>query len=353
MRKILIDTYKIKNLYSGLGQFSLNFAKELIVQRPSTLKLHFLIPNKANKELIKKDSELCLIKANFQKRYFPFLNEKYDIWHSLHQFPSHLPNKEAIWILTIHDLNFLLEKNEQKSASYLKQLQKNVDRANYITTISNYSKSLIEKYLNLKGKSIQVIHNGVASNCIGQDKKPGFIGEEKFFFSIGIFNEKKNFRTLLPLMKHFNDHKLILAGNIDTPYGKYIQSEIAALNMGNKILLPGKINESDKYWLYNNCEAFLFPSLAEGFGMPVIEAMKAGKAVFLSRHTSLPEIGGNMAFYFDNFDELEMCHLIKNSLNKYNANHSFYEHEIKKHAESFCWDASISKYLELYDKIKH
>jgi len=352
MKKLLIDIYKIKNLYSGLGQFSLNFANELITQKSSSYKIHFLIPNEINRELIKADSAISFTKANFQKRYFPFLNEKFHIWHSLHQFPSHFPNKSAIWILTIHDLNFLFEKNEQKSASYLKQLQKNINRANYITTISNYSKSLIEKHLNLNGKNVQVIYNGVTSNYTGQDKKPHFIGNEKFFFSIGIFSEKKNFHILLPLMKHFNDYKLVLAGNMETPYGRFIQSEISRLNLDNKILLPGKISESDKYWLYNNCEAFLFPSLAEGFGMPVIEAMKAGKAVFLSRYTSLPEIGGDMAFYFNSFDELEMCDLIKNSMNMYNSNRSFYENGIKKHAESFSWGLSINKYLELYNQIK-
>jgi len=352
MKKILIDTYKIKDLYSGLGQFSLNFANQLIIRRPPGIEINFLIPKGANSELIKSESGIRFIKAGFQKRYFPFLNEKYSIWHSLHQFPSYFPNRNTIWILTIHDLNFLHEKSVQKSAYYLKRLQKNIDRADYITTISKYSKDLIEKNLNLKGKTIRVIYNGIAPNVSIQSKRPDFIDKEKFFFSIGIFNRKKNFHTLLPLMKHFNDYKLILAGNADTPYGKEIQREIFRLNLENKIVLPGKISESDKYWLYNNCEAFLFPSLAEGFGMPVIEAMKAGKTVFLSKYASLPEIGGDVAFYFDNFDELGMYNLIRTNLNMHNKNRDFYEHGIKNHAEKFCWDNSINEYLKLYDYIK-
>lgn len=351
MKNVLIDIYKIKNLHSGLGQFSLNFANELLLQNTSMYKLHFLIPNKSNIDKLNINSETRLVEANLQKRLFPFLNNKYEIWHSLHQFPSHIPSKNTTWILTIHDLNFLFEKNESKSASYLKKLQHNVDKANYITTISYYSKSLIEKHLNLKGKSVEVIYNGIASNQINNEEKPEFMGKEKFFFSIGIFNRKKNFHTLLPLMKYFRDYKLVLAGDFETPYGKDIRNEIIRLNLEDKILLPGKISESDKYWLYNNCEAFLFPSLAEGFGMPAIEAMKAGKPVFLSRHTSLPEIGGDYAFYLDNFDEKEMYNLIHSNLIKFNKERLYNEQRIKKYAESFSWDVSIAKYLDLYSKI--
>jgi glycosyltransferase involved in cell wall biosynthesis len=352
MSKILIDAYKIKDLYSGLGQFSLNFANQLILLNPPGYDINFLIPNGTNPELIKTNSVGQLVKAGFQKRFFPFLNEKYSIWHSLYQFPSYLPNSNTIWILTIHDLNFLHEKSEQKSAYYLKRLQNNINRADHITTISNYSKDLIEKNLNLKGKTIKVIYNGIAPNDSIPAKKPGFIDNEKFFFSIGIFNKKKNFHVLLPIMKHFNDYKLILAGNADTPYGKEIQREINRLNMADRILLPGKISESDKSWLYNNCEAFLFPSLAEGFGMPAIEAMKAGKPVFLSRSTSLPEIGGDIASYFPNFDELEMSNVIKTNLNEHNKNRDYNEHQIKKHASKFCWENTINQYLELYNQIK-
>jgi glycosyltransferase involved in cell wall biosynthesis len=351
MKTVLIDTYKTKDLYSGLGQFSLNFANQLIIQKPQNLKLSFLIPKAIDHKIIQGETGIQFIKAGFQKRYFPFLNTKYTIWHSLHQFPAHFPNRGTALILTIHDLNFLQEKSERKSAHYLKLLQRNINKADYITTISNYSKNLIENNLNLKGKKIQVIYNGIAPNLSVQSTKPSFADNEKFFFSIGIFNRKKNFHTLLPMMKHFKDHKLVLAGNVDTAYGKEVLGEISRLNLENKVILPGKISESDKYWLYNNCEAFLFPSCAEGFGMPVIEAMKAGKPVFLSNYTSLPEIGGEKAFYFDTFDEFDMSNLIKKSLNVYNQDRAFHEQEMKKYAEVFSWDTCIKEYLKIYDLI--
>ena len=75
-------------------------------------------------------------------------------------------------------------------------------------------------------------------------------------------------------MHAFKDYKLVIAGNSNTEYGKKVKDLIAKEKLTNQIILPGKISDNDKAWLYKNCESFLFPSLAEGFGMPVIEAMR-------------------------------------------------------------------------------
>lgn len=285
MKSVLIDLYKIKNLYSGLGQFSMNFANELTSQLPEEMEVDFLIPKKSKVSLLW--SNVNIIRTTFLKRHFPSINN-YAIWHSLQQFPSFFPNNKSTWILTIHDLNFLIEKNEKKKRKYSKRLQKNINRADYITAISNFTKKEIEKNFSLDEKEISVIYNGVPSGTEIEKVEPPFIESNKFFFSIGIFNEKKNFKRLLPLVKHFDNYQLIIAGNKDTSYGREIENEINRLGLNDRIILPGKINDSHKQWLYANCEAFLFPSLAEGFGFPVIEAMHLGKPVFQSRHTSLP-----------------------------------------------------------------
>jgi glycosyltransferase involved in cell wall biosynthesis len=350
MKNILIDLYKIKELYSGLGQFSMNFAKELASQLPENIKVNFLVPKKSKVSF--QNKSINITRSSFHKRYSPSLTKNYSIWHSLQQFPSFVPNKSSIWVLTIHDLNFLIEKNEIKRSKYLNRLQKNIDQADYITTISNFTKKEIEKHLNVGKKEIVVIYNGVSSGKEIEKIKPSFKDEKKYFFSIGVFNHKKNFEVLLPLMKHFDDHQLIIAGNKDTSYGVEIEKTIKRLNLEDKIILPGKTNDSNKQWLYANCEAFLFPSLAEGFGLPVIEAMYEGKPVFLSKHTSLPEIGGPLAFYFENFNENHMCDLIQTKLNYVNENKAKFEAEIKEYANQFNWKNSIAKYVDLYKKVE-
>lgn len=348
MKKILIDLYKIKDVYSGLGQFSLNFAKELVSQLPEGLSVDFFVPKSC--KLPFSGKTISFIRSSSLKRYLPSVNRDYAVWHSLQQFPSFFPSKNTIWILTIHDLNFLIEKNGIKKNRYRRQLQKNIDRADYITTISNFTKSEIEKNLNTGQKDIQVIYNGVASGSQIEKTKPTFVSDQKFFFSIGIFNKKKNFEVLLPLMKYFDDYQLIIAGNNETGYGKEIENEIRKLKLEDRIILPGKISDSNKQWLYANCEALLFPSLAEGFGLPVIEAMYEGKPVFLSKKTSLPEIGGEMAFYFDDFDAQQMADYIRSKIEYVHLCGKKFEEESIAFASQYNWENCIAQYLKLYKK---
>lgn len=344
MKNILIDLYKTKDLNSGLGQFSKNFGVEIAAQQPQGFNIHFLMP--PNNELLFETENVHVKTAKTINNILP--NKGYDIWHSLHQFPAAKPSKKTTWILTIHDLNFLIEKSDKKKKKYLKRLQKNINRADCITTISHFTKSEIEKHLKVGKKEIHVIYNGVESGQNIKKTKPDFIGDDNFFFSIGIFNKKKNFEVLIPLMKHFKNHKLIIAGNNDTNYGTELKELIKKHGIEDQIILPGKITESNKQWLYAHCEAFLFPSLAEGFGLPVIEAMYEGKPVFLSTHTSLPEIGGDAAFYFSNFDVDEMAQLIKTNLEKVKSDKAAFEANIKKHANQFNWKNCIAEYLKLY-----
>lgn len=346
MKSLLLDIYKANNLHSGLGQFSLNFHNSLL-ENNTEWDLEFLAP--ANfQEFQNKNARYR--SANFKSRYFPELGRKPNLWHSLQQFPSHHAPKGCPQILTIHDLNFLLEKNSKKADSYLKKLQRNVDRAQVITSISEYTSGLIKDRLNLAGKEIHTIHNGIYLKEFPNSKRPSIAPKTKFFFSIGIFSEKKNFHSLLPFMQELEDYQLIIAGDNNTSYGARLKSEIKSLGLENRIILAGRITDADKYWYYKNSEAFLFPSLAEGFGMPVIEAMLLGKAVFSSTKCSLPEIGGDASFYWDNFDHRSMIKTLKLGLAEMQKDPLAFEKRQKVHAAKFSWESCIQKYLKLYDE---
>lgn len=350
MKQLLIDTYKIKDLFSGLGQFSLNFASHLAEQNGGQYDLHFLL-EKGSEKPIRTISGNPFVYTSLQKRYFPSFQKKPDLWHSLYQLPSFLPPPKTPWILTVHDLNFLHEKSEQRASQYLRRLQKNIRKADVITAISEYTKTVMQQHLDLGKKEVRVIHNGIAPNRIPDIPRPAFAGEEPFFFSVGIFNRKKNFHVLVPMMEKLSGYRLVIAGNNDTAYGREIIQTIEELKLSDRVILPGKISEDEKYWLYNNCEAFLFPSLAEGFGMPVIEAMKAGKPVFTTRHTSLQEIGSSHAFYFENFDADEMAKQIVHHTSELKNRKDSFTKEITEYAAKFNWENCMTQYIELYKSI--
>ena len=114
--------------------------------------------------------------------------------------------------------------------------------------------------------------------------------------------------------------------------------------------MPGPVDEPTKWWLYAHCEAFLFPSLSEGFGLPVVEAMHVGKPVFLSNLTSLPEIGGREAVYFVDFEPDTLVETLRAGMI------AFYEDPLKAdrlrwQANRFSWQKAARQYWAVYEQV--
>ena len=346
--KLLIDLYKTGNLNSGIGRFSYNFAEALAKSEISGFNIDYLCPGNFPAG---NWGPINLQRATFLKRYFPQFNSPFDLWHSLYQFPSFLPNRHTRWILTIHDLNFLVEKDARKSAFYLEKLQRNIDRATAVTVISDYTGIQVRQHLKLRDKPLFRIYNGISVNTFPEAQKPGFLANDHFFFSIGIISAKKNFHVLVPLLRKFPGYDLVIAGENNSPYAESIRQQVKNLDLAGRVHLPGKISDRDRYWLYSHCRAFLFPSLAEGFGMPVIEAMLLGKPVFASALASLPEIGGQYAFYWDNFNPDHMAEVMQNGLKKWEKEESANSSAMKTYATKFSWNKCISDYLSMYQTV--
>ena len=119
MKDVLIDVYKAGNPFTGLGQFSINYMEALKLIDLSGINITLLTPHRFE---MANMLGFNVIEASYRHRYFPNLTRKFDLWHSLHQLPSHNPNENTRQILTVHDLNFLVEKNARKAARYLKKL---------------------------------------------------------------------------------------------------------------------------------------------------------------------------------------------------------------------------------------
>lgn len=117
----------------------------------------------------------------------------------------------------------------------------------------------------------------------------------------------------------------------------------------DRVTLTGPVSESEKTWYLQHCMAFVHPSLAEGFGFPVIEAMTFGKPVFMSDRTALPEIGGDAAFYFSSFEDDYMQQVFSQGMQRYNSNGM--SEKIKKRSETFKWEKSAAEYFQVYKSL--
>ena len=346
--KILIDLTKVKNPYCGLGQFSINLGKELIRQNPNQFELSFLLHNKSSywfkdKVRIETPSFLSYI---FRNRF-----RKYSFWHAIHQDSRfHSLLKKLPYILTIHDLNFLEEKSPEKIKRRLNSLQKKINGAIAITSISEYSKQEIIRNFNIPDIPFEVIYNGVEDLSEKKDERPAVIPNGDFLFTIGVITEKKNFHVLIDFIDKIPNLNLIIAGDDSGKYANEIKELAKSKNLQSRVFLPGKISEAEKLWYYRNCKAFVFPSLLEGFGLPVIEAMQSGKAVFLSNKCSLPEIAKDKAYYWNNFEPDYMADVYATKMNEY-YNDNERTMLIKKHAAGFSMSKSIEAYIALYGKL--
>jgi glycosyltransferase involved in cell wall biosynthesis len=352
VKRILIDLEKLKNRYVGLGEVSSRFAKALQPHAKSLLEegisIYLLVPSAYKNQFGK---EFHYITTNFLNKRFPALLPEFDLWHAIHQTSSYVPYySKTKYLLTIHDLNFIHEKQGNKVDKYKNGLQRKIDRTSAITTISDFTKKEVYQYLKVPDPSILTIRNGVADPMEIQPSRPAKLtSDQPFLFHLAAITRKKNTEALLDLMKTLPGKKLVMAGTWHSKYAKHILERIARENIENIITL-NQPNESEKAWLYAHCEAFLFPSLFEGFGLPVIEAMYCGKPVFASRHSSLPEIGSDKVCYWDHFDPMYMKEMLLKGLNDYNRQPGRAA-ELRSYAASFSWEETILRYIALYKSL--
>jgi glycosyltransferase involved in cell wall biosynthesis len=358
MTKILIDTEKLRDLNSGLGQFCLQLGQELVRQRPNdTWQMTFLV-SKGQTGIF--GDTVQYREAAWHDRFWH--TDEFDIWHSTHQTSAYQPAHKTRLVLTIHDLNYLErpDYSASRKARETVAVQRNVSRASAVTTISAYTKSVVIDHLKFpQDVEPQVIYNGTSQPLLTNSLQeiPAFLQASSgdsvgpFFLFLGIIHPKKNVHVLLPLLEAFPDYRLVLAGNNNHAYAQHIRQEAQKLGVSERLLMPGAVDEATKWGLYQHCEAFLFPSLSEGFGLPVVEAMQMGKPVFLSNLTSLPEIGGRDAVYFADFEPDTMVETFRESMMAY------YEDPLKAdrlrwQAGRFSWAKAAKQYWAVYQALK-
>jgi glycosyltransferase involved in cell wall biosynthesis len=344
-KKILICLDRLKYPYSGLGRVSEDFSTA--IQNNTTFDYYYLVPDGVYHFLPKKKT----IRFSLLKRISSHYMRKFDLVHIPHQLPSYPINQAKKKVITIHDLNFLYTKNESKRQKYKTKVERIIKQADAIVFISKFTQQDCYKNLAIpSGITTKVIYNGV-SDLLPPSEKPLWCPDSSFLFSIGVMLDKKNFHVLLPFIKQLPKHiKLIIAGDKNTKYGQDIQSQINDLALTDRVILPGTITEAQKSYLYHHCDAFVFPSIAEGFGLPVIEAMLAGKAVFCSNKTSLYEIGAQFAYFWDHFDPIYMAEVFNKGLKHFNADENRKQNQMV-YAKTFTWEKNANDYMHLYNEL--
>lgn len=354
LKKVFLEAHNIKNMYSGFGQFNYWLIKNLIDNNEE----FELVVNAASRKSIKDFGDKVTFKKYYDlNRYKLFRPRgKYDLWHSLNQNSKIEPYRDLPYLLTFHDVIFMeKDKPEDRNPEKIQLLKEKINRCDAIAFISEHARRSANNYFDIPSHIFQtVIYNGNPITAIETQlpqPKTSFPLKKPFLFCIGQFLEMKNFHSLVGMLSFLPDYQLILAGNNNKPYAEVVKQEIQKYGLEDRIFLSGKISEEEKHYYLKNCTAFLFPSLFEGFGLPPIEAMAYGKPVFLAKRTSLPEIGGEYAFYWDEFEPESMAAVFNSGIEEYRNNKEFYEEQLKKRGSMFSWDTTAKEYIKLYRQL--
>ncbi len=355
MKKILIDLERLRYPNSGIANVFRNLSKGLLNINPRHQLFFFGI----KKENEKINPRITTIRWRNWHKFFEKFSSKYDIIHTSHQLSSyfHKEYKNTRKILTLHDLNFLYENlSENKRYRMLKRVNNNLKNTDYLVCISNFVKEDVLKnkeILRLENvKEIIVIHNGIEfpANKTYDLGQFAFLKNTNYILNIGVLFDKKKQKTLIEMLPYLNADLVLVSSSEKEPYASEVRKRIAELGLKDRVHLLKNVSEEEKYALIQNAEAICHPSIAEGFGIPPIEAMAFGKPVFLSTFTSLPEIGGNFAFYFNDFEPKKMANTYIEGMKKYKDDKSLSEN-IKKWALQFDYKRMAEDYNKLYERI--
>jgi glycosyltransferase involved in cell wall biosynthesis len=353
MYKIILDCDLMRYKDSGLYHYCLNLGtnvKKVLEQEQEDGHISFYVPP-SEKRSFGPGAGFIIEKKWHVKFLRPFLWDC-DIWHAPFQSGRIFPkkNKRTKILLTIHDLNCLHEdKPDKERVESLQKTQRLIDQSDALVCISNHCKNDVITYLDVSDKPVYVIHNGTHHVNMPPVRPAGYKPSKPFLFTMGYVNRKKNFHTLVPLLKN-TEFDLVIAGKLDEPdYINKMRMHAGKLGVSERLHILGPVSEEDKAWYLNHCLAFMLPSLAEGFGAPVVEAMKFGKPLFLSNRTSLPEIGGDVAFYFNNFEPNHMQQVFSEGLFEYQKNGL--KNKIVNRGNEFNWEKSAGEYLKVYQSL--
>jgi glycosyltransferase involved in cell wall biosynthesis len=270
-------------------------------------------------------------------------------------------------VVTIHDL--WLDRHPEYSKKMLGQwpssfkTRQTALRARKAITVSEFSaRELVELY-GLKREHIVVIPNGVSKDFVPRRDDPAMVElrkriglkAEHYVLFIGGADPRKNHQTFLEaaekVRKKLGSRILVLVGSPIHPFGDY-EKTARMRSLSEKVLCPGRLSMNELQLLYSSTDLFVFPSLYEGFGMPVLEAMACGAPVLTSNSTALAEVAGDAAVLVDPQDARALGEAMIRALED-EALRAALKVKGFDRAKQFSWEQAAVKTIALYGELCH
>lgn len=297
---------------------------------------------------------------------FPFhlmTDQKYNVVFTPTHYAPRITNIPTV--VSIMDLSYIYYPHLFKRSDLFKLKNwsaYSVKNASYVLTISEFSKKAIIKNYKVSENKVIVTYPGYDRSIYNTSYKPSDIDSIKrkynvsdYLMFVGTIQPRKNITILIKafskIVKQMPDLKLILIGKKGWLYEPIFDAMQYYLDK-KQILYLDYLKDSEVNLLYGGAKLSVLPSLYEGFGITVIEALASGCPVAVSNVSSLPEIAGNSAFYFDPTSEQGVVDAINKALSINRQKRRDIINKGIKHAENYSWEKCADKTLEVLKRFE-
>ncbi|KKP96153.1 MAG: Glycosyl transferase group 1 [Candidatus Moranbacteria bacterium GW2011_GWE1_36_7] len=318
-----------------------------------------------------KNFEIVVLKTkskfawNFLVLSWYLRKDPVDVYLTQYITPFFVPKNVKI-VTIIHDIsfNFFAQFIKFSDLFFLKTLiPLSLKRANKIVGVSQFTKNEIEKYYKINPEKVEWIHNSISEEFLSSDVsieqrenvREKYRLPEKFVLYLGTLQPRKNVPHLISafarIKNEIDETKLVICGNRKSHnYDERIDEVIRVNNLEGEVVFPGFIEEADKATIFALAHVFVFPSLYEGFGIPVLEAMSQKVPVICSDIPSLREVAQDSALYFDPLDLDDFSKKLYD-ISMDNDLRSELIDSGRKRVSFFSWEKSARKMLAIFEKM--
>lgn len=264
-------------------------------------------------------------------------------------------------VITIHDLAFLLFPqyfSRTFAAYYRNAVPRMAAQAAAVITDSQNTREDLESMLGIPAHKITVIPLGVSAgfrrrvtSAEKEEVRRRYSLPEKYFLSISSLEPRKNLKNILEAYRLLPsdvtaEHGLVIVGGGNQVYADSGLSSVLAKTRNGTIVMPGHLPTEDLPAIYRMATALVFPSLYEGFGLPVLEAMSASTPVITSAGSSLPEVAGHAAIMINPESREELAAAMELVATDSGTRNLLMERG-KKRAASFTWEKTAAETLKV------
>ncbi|MFQ5505758.1 MAG: glycosyltransferase family 4 protein [Planctomycetota bacterium] len=292
--------------------------------------------------------------------------DRLDLYHgSYNTLPPRMTRWRAVpMVVTLHDV-IVTTSEEDLEDPYVKYCRAATGRivreAAMVLTVSQWSKERICERYGVPHEKIEIFRNGIHSDFFrewpaqaGEAARQRYAAGRSYLYTIGSPQRRKNMHGLFQALGILArtkrlDHALVVSG-VWGEARELLAGLAAREGLEGRVFLHGYVSREELIGLYRGASLTVYPSHAEGFGIPIVESLALGTPVATSRTSAMPEAGGDFADYFDPASPANMAEVIAASIE--NApSFAARRDAARARARSFTWQAAAEKTLEVYRRV--